>query len=164
MGALAGGLMAANAVLKPRQLGTMWRAIRSGGVTRRDPATPWQGYLRVTGIEPMTATVRRIRFQPLDGGTLPFSFVAGQYVKVDLPVGTESIERSYSICSGPAERRFVEITVKREPDGLGSGYLHDELEVGQALRVSGPHGEFTWSPGDADGTLLLIAGGVGITR
>ncbi|MFF5364742.1 2Fe-2S iron-sulfur cluster-binding protein [Streptomyces scabiei] len=165
VGALAGGLMAANAVLKPRQLGTMWQAVRSGGTTR-DPATPWEGYLRVAGIEVLTPTVRRIRFEPLDGDTMPFSFVAGQYVKVDLPVSVEPIERSYSICSSPGESGFVEIAVKHEPDGLGSGFLHEELEVGPALRVSGPHGGFTWEPGTEEGTadtLLLIAGGVGIT-
>ncbi|MET8645588.1 FAD-dependent oxidoreductase [Streptomyces sp. NPDC004096] len=162
VGALAGGLMAANAVLKPRQLGTMWQAIRSGGVAR-DPATPWEGYLRVAGIEPLTPTVRRIRFEPLAGDAMPFSFAAGQYVKVDLPVAVEPIERSYSICSSPGESGFVEIAVKHEPDGLGSGFLHEELEVGLALRVSGPHGEFTWEPGAEESTLLLIAGGVGIT-
>ncbi|MFF5147655.1 2Fe-2S iron-sulfur cluster-binding protein [Streptomyces sp. NPDC013157] len=162
VGALAGGLMAANAVLKPRQLGTMWQAIRSGGTTR-DPATPWEGYLRVAGIEVLTPTVRRIRFEPLDGGVVPFSFTAGQYVKVELPVAVEPIERSYSICSGPGESGFFEIAVKHEPDGLGSGFLHEELEVGLALRVSGPHGEFIWEPGTDAETLLLIAGGVGIT-
>ncbi|MER5429531.1 FAD-dependent oxidoreductase [Streptomyces sp. NPDC002588] len=165
VGALAGGLMAANAVLKPRQLGTMWRSIRSGGTTRGS-ATPWEGYLRVAGIEVLTPTVRRIRFEPLDGHTMPFSFAAGQYVKVDLPVAIDPIERSYSICSSPGESGFIEIAVKHEPDGLGSGFLHEELELGLALRVSGPHGEFTWEPGSEEGTadtLLLIAGGVGIT-
>ncbi|MFF4259793.1 2Fe-2S iron-sulfur cluster-binding protein [Streptomyces sp. NPDC001663] len=165
VGALAGGLMAANAVLKPRQLGTMWQAIRSGG-TAPDPAAPWEGYLRVAGIEALTPTVRRIRLAPLNGDTMPFSFAAGQYLKVELPVAIEPIERSYSICSSPGERGFVEIAVKHEPDGLGSGFLHEELEVGLALRVSGPHGAFTWQPNSPQGTadtLLLIAGGVGIT-
>ncbi|WP_238006219.1 FAD-dependent oxidoreductase [Dactylosporangium sp. AC04546] len=162
VGALAGGLMAANAVLKPRQVGRMWRAIRAGGV-RRDPATPWQGYLRVSGIEALTPTVRRIRFAPLDGDAMPFTFTAGQYVKVDVPVAVEPIERSYSICSGPGQRRYFEIAVKHEPDGLGSSFLHEDLAVGQALRVSGPHGEFTRDPGAEERTLLLIAGGVGIT-
>ncbi|WP_416960844.1 2Fe-2S iron-sulfur cluster-binding protein, partial [Streptomyces sp. Agncl-13] len=158
----AGGLMAANAVLKPRQLGTMWQAIRTGGMPR-DPARPWEGYLRVAGIEVLTPTVRRIRFEPLAGDAMPFSFAAGQYVKVDLPVAVEPIERSYSICSSPGENGFVEIAVKHEPDGLGSGFLHEELEAGSALRVSGPHGEFTWEPGTEADPLLLIAGGVGIT-
>jgi ferredoxin-NADP reductase len=162
VGALAGGLLAANAVLKPRQLGTMWRSIRSGAPPR-DPAEPWQGYLRVAGIEPLTPTVRRFRFEPLSGGALPFSFAAGQYLKVALPVAVEPIERSYSICSAPGETGFVKVAVKHEPDGLGSSFLHEELVVGQAMRVSGPHGEFTWNPGLPEGTLLLIGGGVGIT-
>ncbi|MFE5331328.1 2Fe-2S iron-sulfur cluster-binding protein [Embleya sp. NPDC056575] len=163
VGALAGGLMAANAVLRPRQQGTMWRAIRAGGKAPDLPASPWDGYLRVAGIEVLTPTVRRIRLEPLAGGTMPFTFAAGQYVKVELPVSVEPIERSYSICSGPGERGFVEIAVKHEPDGLGSGFLHEEPEVGLALRVSGPHGEFTWEPGTDEGTLLLLAGGIGIT-
>ncbi len=53
VGALAGGLMAANAVLTPRQLGAMWRTIRSG-VTPRSPTTAWQGYLRVAAVEALT--------------------------------------------------------------------------------------------------------------
>lgn len=77
VGALAGGLMAANAVLKPRQLGTMWRAIRAGAPAR-DPAEPWQGYLRVARIEALTPAIRRIRLGPLDGEAMPFSFAAGQ--------------------------------------------------------------------------------------
>jgi ferredoxin-NADP reductase/phytoene dehydrogenase-like protein len=161
VGALAGGLMAANAVLRPRQLGTMWRTIRAP-VPARDPATAWRGYLRVAGIEALTPTIRRIRLEAMDGGAMPFSFDAGQYLKIDLPVAVEAIERSYSISSGPQTTDHIEIGVKRDPAGLGSTFLHDELEIGQALLVSGPHGEFTWKPAE-DGTLLLIAGGVGIT-
>jgi all-trans-retinol 13,14-reductase len=161
VGALAGGLMAANAVLSPRQAGAMWRTVRSA-VPVRNPGTPWQGYLRVAAIEQLTPTVRRIRLEPLNGGALPFTFTAGQYVKLELPVAVEPIERSYSICSGPARTDAVDIAVKHEPDGLGSGFLHTELAVGQALRVSGPHGDFTWTPGSA-GTLLLVGGGVGLT-
>ncbi len=162
VGALAGGLLAANGVLRQRQVGTMWRTILSRQ-PGRDPAAPWQGYLRVAAIEALSPEVRRIRLEPLTGGSLPFSFAAGQYLKVDLPVAVEAIERSYSICSGPGERGFAEIAVKLEPDGLGSTFLHEELAVGDALRVSGPHGEFTWEPGPSQGALLLVGGGVGIT-
>ncbi|GID30932.1 FAD-dependent oxidoreductase [Paractinoplanes brasiliensis] len=162
VGALAGGLMAANAVLKPRQLGALWGAIRKGPPTR-DPATPWQGYLRVTAIEELSPTVRRFRLASLDSGPLPFTFIAGQYLKLELPVAVEPIERSYSICTGPQQTAFLDIAVRREPDGLGSVFLHQEVKTGQALRVSGPHGEFTWNGGPGTETLLLISGGVGIT-
>ncbi|WP_127509160.1 2Fe-2S iron-sulfur cluster-binding protein [Actinoplanes solisilvae] len=156
--ALAGGIMATNAVLRPRQISTMWRTIRA---PRPQPDGPWRGYLRVAAVEELTPAVRRIRLASLDGGPLPFTFAAGQYLKLDVPVGVEPIERSYSISSGPGTTGFVEIGVKREPLGLGSTFLHDDLTDGLALRVSGPHGEFTWDGGD--GPLLLIAGGIGIT-
>ncbi|MFC4588960.1 FAD-dependent oxidoreductase [Sphaerisporangium corydalis] len=160
VGALAGGVMAANAVLPPRRVGAMWRAVR-GPIAPRPGE--WRGYLRVSGVEPLTPSISRIRLVPLGAGATPFGFVAGQYLKIELPVAVEPIERSYSISSGPDVTDFVEIAVKREPDGLGSTFLHDELRVGQALRVSGPFGEFTWVPAGGGGTLLLIAGGVGIT-
>ncbi|XVV15214.1 2Fe-2S iron-sulfur cluster-binding protein [Actinoplanes sp. CA-131856] len=156
--ALAGGIMAANAVLRPSQLSTMWRTIRG---PRPERTGPWRGYLRVAGVEELTPAVRKIRLEPLGGGALPFTFEAGQYLKIDLPVGVEPIERSYSIASGPAATGHLEIGVKREPLGLGSVFLHDDLTGGLALRVSGPHGDFTWP--DRDGPLLLIAGGIGIT-
>ncbi|MFI5953764.1 2Fe-2S iron-sulfur cluster-binding protein [Cryptosporangium sp. NPDC051539] len=157
LAAVAGGLMAANAVLKPRQVQAMWQTIRAP----QRAATPWRGYLRVSRVEALTPTVRRVRLESLEGGALPFTFTAGQYVTVDLPVAVEEIERSYSICSGPEERDYVEIAVKQDPLGLGSTFLHEELEIGLALRTSGPHGEFTYSPGP--GGLLLLAGGIGIT-
>lgn len=162
VGALAGGLMAANAVLSPRQTGAMWRALLKPVPQR---SGEWRGYLRVAAIDTLTPQIRRIRLEPLDGGALPFGFAAGQYLKVELPVAVEPIERSYSISSGPQATEFAEIAVKREADGLGSTFLHDELRVGQALRVAGPFGTFTWTPDAAldAGALLLIAGGVGIT-
>jgi all-trans-retinol 13,14-reductase len=160
VGALAGGLMAAMADLKPARIAAMWRTVRAGG---RLPGRTeqWQGYLRVARIETLSPTVRRIRLEPLDGGPMPFSFAAGQYLKVDLPVAIEPIERSYSIASGPGDGGFVDIAVKREPQGLGSVFLHNDLAVGQALRLSGPFGEFTYQY--ERGLLLLIAGGIGIS-
>ncbi|MBU2667950.1 2Fe-2S iron-sulfur cluster binding domain-containing protein [Actinoplanes bogorensis] len=156
--ALAGGIMAANSVLRPAQMSKMWRTIRG---PRPKRTGPWRGFLRVGGIEELTPAVRRIRLEPLDGGALPFAFRAGQYLKADLPIGAEPIERSYSICSGPGADGYVEIAVKREPLGLGSTFLHDDLREGLALRVSGPYGEFTWD--GQPGPMLLIAGGIGVT-
>ena len=158
----AGAVVSAVGVRNTYALAARWRTVRAGRVAR-DPATPWQGYLRVVTVESLTSTVRRIRLEPLHGGDLPFTFTAGQYVKLELPVAAEPVVRSYSICSGPDRTAFLEIAVRREPDGLGSVFLHDEVDTGQALRVTGPHGEFTWNGGTEAETLLLIGGGVGIT-
>ncbi len=162
--ALWGGIMAANAALSMRETGRMWRAIRAPSVTP-NASVPWRGYMRVSKIEALTPSVRRIRFEPLGGGGLPFRFRAGQYVTLDLPVAGDMIERAYSISSAPGERRFFEIAVKREEHGLGSTFLHRDLAAGEVLRLSAPSGAFTVDMArDAGaGRLLLVAGGVGMT-
>jgi ferredoxin-NADP reductase len=142
----------------------MWQSIRSPQAMP-DPTTPWLGYMRVSKIETLTPSIKRIRFEPLRGGELPFRFSAGQYVKLELPIAGDTIERSYSISSAPGERRFFEIAVKREEHGLGSTFLHEELAAGEALRLSAPFGEFTVDVARdiGAGRFLLIAGGVGMT-
>jgi all-trans-retinol 13,14-reductase len=160
--ALWGGVTAASAQLAGRQAARMWRSISSGPTER---PSPWRGYLQATRIEPLSAAVVRVRLTALDGGELPFTFAAGQYVKLELPIGGDTIERSYSIASPPAARRYLDLAIKREPGGLGSGFLNAQLATGEALRVSGPHGDFTFAEpgGDPAGAILLIAGGIGIT-
>lgn len=162
--ALWGGIMSATAALSGPQRRKMWASIRSPHAVLDAPAQ-WRGHLRVSNVEVLTPSVKRIRFEPLRGGALPFEFKAGQYIKLDVPIAGEAIERAYSISSGPGERRFIEISVKRDAHGLGSSFLHDRLKAGEALRLSAPFGEFTVDVTRNLGTgrLLLIAGGVGMT-
>ncbi|MFS0734622.1 ferredoxin reductase [Microbacterium sp. 1P10UB] len=70
-------------------------------------------------------------------------------------------ERSYSIASsGPGED--VELGVDVVPDGEVSPYLGEIAEVGDALEVKGPLGEyFVWDAA-ATSPVQLIAGGSGI--
>ena len=70
-------------------------------------------------------------------------------------------ERSYSIASsGPGED--VELGVDVVPDGEVSPYLGGIAEVGDALEVKGPLGEyFVWDAADP-APVQLIAGGSGI--
>lgn len=56
----------------------------------------------------------------------------------------------------------MELTVKREEQGIVSRYLHDVLKVGDLLKVTGPFGDFTFTGTNAE-SIVLIAGGVGIT-
>lgn len=160
--ALVGGILAANAAISGPQKLKMWRALRSGQTAQ---ILPWQGYMRVAKIESLTPSVKRFRLETLDGRDLPFAFKGGQYVMLDLPIAGERVPRAYSISSSPGNVRYLECTVKRESPGLGSSFLHDELEVGDVLRLRGPLGEFTCDmPRElGEGKLLLIAGGVGIT-
>src|SRR5262249_49009940 len=99
-GALVGGILAANAALTGRQKLRMWKGLHSGG-PGTGAAVPWRGYMRVAKIESLTPSVKRFRLAPLNAARLPFTFEAGQYIKLDIPVAGERIERMYSISSGP---------------------------------------------------------------
>lgn len=92
---------------------------------------------------------------------LPFN--AGQHlpIEVQLPDQSAPSRRNYSLSGGPQDPSQYRITVKREPRGLVSGYLHDTLLTGQLVKVSRPSGEFVIPQGDAP--LVLISAGIGLT-
>jgi ferredoxin-NADP reductase len=70
-------------------------------------------------------------------------------------------QRSYSLAA-PAEAERVALTVERVPDGEVSGYLLDELRVGDRFELRGPiGGYFVWTP-DRGGPLVLIGAGSGV--
>lgn len=68
-------------------------------------------------------------------------------------------QRSYSIASAPSDP-LVEMFIERLPDGEVSGYLADEVAVGDALEVRGPIGGwFVW---DGSTPAVGVAGGSGV--
>lgn len=122
----------------------------------------WKGELRVCGIQQETHNVRTFRLQTLDGTMLPFEWQAGQFLNVQLLIGGKRVNRSYTIASSPVRRQWLELTVKREPQGVASSYLHDQVCEGDVIAVSGPAGRFTF-PSQSEPRVLMIAGGVGLT-
>ncbi|TAJ72017.1 MAG: 2Fe-2S iron-sulfur cluster binding domain-containing protein [Phenylobacterium sp.] len=126
-------------------------------------ARPWKGELRVAQVVRETPTVSTFRLVDPAGGRLPFDFLPGQFLQVEVePTPGASAKRSYTIASAPTRTGYVELTVKREPQGAVSAYLHDQVAAGARLKVAGPYGAFTFSGTDAD-SIVLIAGGVGVT-
>lgn len=123
---------------------------------------PWAGALRVAAILPETPDVTTFRFALPHGDALPFRHLPGQYVNLLVEIDGKVAKRAYTIASSPAHTRFIEITVKREPFGVVSGYLHDRARVGDALPVAGPQGHFVFTGAEAD-SVVLVGGGVGIT-
>jgi ferredoxin-NADP reductase/Fe-S-cluster-containing hydrogenase component 2 len=132
---------------------------------KNDPATGkirWQGKLRLSEVEHMTHNVKTFRFKSPDGGEIPFDYLPGQFLTLHaLPHGIP-VKRSYTIASTPTWRDRIEITVKREPHGLVSGWLHDELKVGDEVDIEAPNGTFIFAGTEAD-CVVLIGSGVGIT-
>lgn len=100
-------------------------------------------------------------FHSRDDGPLP-EFEAGQHlpVEVRLPGSDAPSRRTYSLSNGPGSDHY-RITVKREPKGAVSRYLHDQLEVGDMLDATTPGGDFVLAPGDRP--IALVSAGIGIT-
>lgn len=97
--------------------------------------------------------------QPDDDGPL-MDFTPGQYITVLLNIDGQPIRRNYSLSDAPAQA-YYRISVKREPNGVASNYLHDNVEIGSSLELLAPCGEFLLR--EATRPLVLLTGGVGIT-
>lgn len=118
--------------------------------------------LRVAKITQETEDVKTIRLVACHGGRIPFNYLPGQFLTFTLPTGEKPIRRSYTISSAPTQAYYCEVTVKREDKGAGSRYICDKLNVGDTLEVKAPSGRFTFTGEESD-SVVLIAGGVGIT-
>lgn len=137
-------------------------AAAPAGASLRKPKS-WAGQLRVVQIVRETPTALTFRLADPAADRLPFDFLPGQFLQVEVePEAGKAARRSYTIASSPTQRAYVELTVKREEQGVVSRHLHDKVVAGDLLKVSGPFGAFTFTGTDAE-SIVLIAGGVGIT-
>ena len=91
-----------------------------------------------------------------------FQFLPGQFITLELPINGEIIHRSYTVSSSPARPHTISITVKRQPDGAVSNWLHDNLKVGDQVAVLPITGDFSCSSHAAK-QYLFLSGGSGIT-
>jgi len=98
---------------------------------------------------------------PADGGAV-LRHRPGQYLTfwLDIP-GHHPLKRNYSISSAPDAGQY-RISVKREPHGVVSGWLHDMAGPGTMLKVAPPAGEFFLEE-PATRPVVLVSGGVGLT-
>ncbi|MEG1041467.1 MAG: NO-inducible flavohemoprotein [Pseudomonas sp.] len=98
-------------------------------------------------------------FAPADGGAI-LKAEPGQYIGLQLIIDGQEQRRNYSL-SALSDAGQYRISVKREAGGKVSNYLHEQLAVGDSIKLFPPSGEFTLSASDKP--LVLISGGVGIT-
>ncbi|MFI2566321.1 ferredoxin reductase [Paenarthrobacter sp. NPDC018779] len=103
-------------------------------------------------------------FRRTDGA--PLAFRAGQYVNIAFPVNGEDqdpVDRSYSLSSSPTEPWTFNITVKLDPTGLVSPWVHQNVRPGTVLEMLGPVGAFHLPDADRRARYLFLAAGAGIT-
>jgi ferredoxin-NADP reductase len=112
----------------------------------------------VLGAEPSTSESVALTLRPNRAwrGTR-----AGQFVRVAVEIDGVRHERCYSPASMEGSRE-LEITVKRHPEGLVSGFLFERAKPGMVLDLSQAEGDFLL-PRPRPGSVLLIGGGSGLT-
>ncbi|MAY39261.1 MULTISPECIES: phenol 2-monooxygenase domain-containing protein [Spongiibacter] len=110
----------------------------------------------VTNIVELSPTIKGIHLK-LDR---PMTFQAGQYINIELP-GVEG-PRAFSLANPPGRADEVELHVRLVEGGAATGYIHQQLQVGEELKLSGPYGQF-FVRNSQDGDLIFIAGGSGLS-
>lgn len=123
----------------------------------------WRGWRSFEIAEKRREATDIVSFvlRPVDGGAV-VQHLPGQYLsfRFHLADGEEQ-RRNYSISSAP-NGQIYRITVKREPHGRVSNWLHEVAEVGQRIEVAPPAGDFFLDPRDKR-EVVLLSGGVGLT-
>lgn len=130
--------------------------------TKRTRPALWKGKLRVAAIFQETHNVKTFRLRDPQGGPIPFTFIPGHFLTYSAEIDGKLVRRSYTIASSAAQTAYVETTIKREDEGIFSGYMHEKIKEGDLVDVMGPSGVFTFSGSEAE-SVVLIGGGVGIT-
>ncbi|MBS0445240.1 MAG: 2Fe-2S iron-sulfur cluster binding domain-containing protein [Proteobacteria bacterium] len=109
----------------------------------------------VERIADLTPTIKGIWLR-VDGEV---AFQAGQYLQLQVP-GIDA-PRAFSFANAPSQRGLVELNVRKVPGGAATGWLHEQLQLGDRLRFSGPYGRFFVRRSDPR-PLIFVAGGSGL--
>ncbi|MGW2023455.1 MOSC domain-containing protein [Streptomyces decoyicus] len=138
-----------------------WPSERAGtGQPREEPGWPDFKAMRVARIVPETSTVSSIYLDTTDSTPLPEAR-PGQYLSIRLAVGDAApTVRSYSLSSTPTTSTY-RISVKHEPHGQVSSYIHARLHPGDLVDIASPRGTFVLEEGTCP--VVLISAGIGAT-
>jgi nitric oxide dioxygenase len=124
----------------------------------------WRGYRDFELVEkkPESDTICSFIFKPTDGGKVT-AYKPGQYIGICLNSDTFDNQeiRQYSLSSAPHPDHY-RISVKKEPQGVVSSFLHHQLCVGDIVKLVPPAGDFFLEVA-ATTPVALISAGVGLT-
>lgn len=130
---------------------------------QKDMSGGWNGWreFRIDDVVRESSVIKSFLLRPVDGEPV-MTYKAGQYLTFWLEIpGHPPVKRNYSISAAPNGETY-RISVKREPQGLASGWLHDEAKPGTILKVAAPAGEFFLAE-HIERPIVLLSGGVGLT-
>ena len=148
-----------------------------GGLPLRWTSETESRPLQVTKVVQESDNVKSFYFQATGDDNKPlWKFTAGQHLPIQLRTPDGEILRTYSLSGAPSQAsEHYRISVKREPFGKASNYLHDHVKEGDKLYVSRPAGDFMLPPvkeettsadnqnEEAQDPLVLLSSGIGVT-
>jgi CDP-4-dehydro-6-deoxyglucose reductase len=111
----------------------------------------------LTDKRPIAERVMELRLRPVGK---PIRYWPGQYVTLGNPrAGVPA--RAYSISNAPRPDGELVLQVARAEGGVTSAWVHDTLQVGENVKLSGAYGTFIGDP-SVDTPVLCLAAGTGL--
>lgn len=101
-----------------------------------------------------TQRIIELRLRPLHE---VMRFWPGQYVQLNDRL-QKIAKRSYSIANAPKSDGEITLQITKLEGGQVSTWVHDEVELGQTINVSGPYGTFIGDPSVETPVICLAAG------
>lgn len=118
--------------------------------------------LKLSEIETINHNTKRFRFELPDKEAVSGLHIASAILtKYKPPTADKPIIRPYTPISDEDQPGYLDLIVKRYPNGPMSEHLHS-MNVGQRLDFKGPIPKYPWEP-NKHKHIALIAGGTGIT-
>jgi ferredoxin-NADP reductase len=128
-----------------------------------DQSKPWNSarqMLVCTSVIDETPDVKTFTFAVEGGGW--FDYQPGQFITVELRAKGGDLHRTYTVSSSPSRPYAIAITIKAQPNSIGTRWMFDHVTPGSRIRAYGPSGHFTLARHRAQ-KYLFISAGSGIT-
>ncbi len=128
-----------------------------------DQAKPWNSarqMLVCTSVIDEAPDVKTFTFAVEGGGW--FRYMPGQFITVELRAKGGDLHRTYTISSSPSRPYAIAITIKAQPNSIGTRWMFDNVRAGSRIRAYGPSGHFSLARNPAK-KYLFISAGSGIT-
>jgi CDP-4-dehydro-6-deoxyglucose reductase len=111
----------------------------------------------VVDKRPIAARVVELRLRPVGQ---PIRYWPGQYVTLGDPRANIPA-RAYSISNAPRPDGELVLQVARADGGITSQWVHETLQIGENIKISGAYGTFIGDP-SVDTPVLCLAAGTGL--
>lgn len=131
----------------------------------RAEAGRWRGWRDFEVVETTeeTSEIRNFSLKPADKGIFA-RYRAGQFLTVRLQdtQSSDEVIRVWSLSDYQDRPDHYRLSIKREPQGIGSSFMHERVAAGTTIQIKPPMGRFVLDRGSFK-PIILIAGGIGIT-